>query len=266
MRVIDPHLREAGAQRLDVGPHQRPVFLAERLGNDRHLLARFQILERRRVGEAELELGGIQDVEHDDVVAAKPQRRHRLEHGVGVLVEIGDQHQDAPAAEVLRQLVERRLEAARRARLQPVHDVQHRVHVLGRRRHELDHVVVEGGEADAITLVVHQVGQAGGDDARVVELGDAAAAVVHRLRHVQQHREVHVRLGLVLLDVEPVGARPHAPVHPADIVAGHVAAVLGKVHRGAEVRRLVQAVDEAVDDRASTRVPGSRCVRAPPGP
>src|SRR5687768_16748511 len=57
--VVDPHLREAGAQRLDVSAYERPVFVAERLGHDRHLLTRLQILERRRVSEAELELGGI---------------------------------------------------------------------------------------------------------------------------------------------------------------------------------------------------------------
>ena len=128
--------------------------------------------------------------------------------------------------------------------------MQHGVHVLGRRRHVLDDLAVERDEADAVALVVHQVGQARGEDARVVELRDAAAAVVHRLRHVEQHREVHVRLGFVLLDVVAVGARPQPPVHAADVVARHVAAVLGEIDRRAEVRRLVQAVDEAVAHRA----------------
>ena len=124
----------------------------------------------------------------------------------------------------------------------------------------LDDLGVEGDEADAVALMVHQVRQAGGQDARVIELGDALAAVVHRLRHVEQHREVHVRLGFVLLDVVAIRARPQPPVHPADVVAGHVAAVLGEVDRGAEVRRLVQPVDEAVDDRArhELQVPDAR--------
>ena len=134
--------------------------------------------------------------------------------------------------------------------LQPVHHVDHRVHVLGRRRHELHDVVVERRKAHAVALVVHQVGQARAEDPCVVELGDAAAAVVHRLRHVQQHREVHVGFGLVLLDVQPVGAGPHAPVHPAHVVAGHVAAVFGEIYRRAEVRGLVQPVDEPVHNGA----------------
>ena len=147
-----------------------------------------------------------------------------------------------------------------RSRLQPIEHVQHGVHVLGRRRHVLDDLAVEGAEADPVALVVDQVGQAGGDDARVVELGDAAAAVVHRLRHVEQHREVHVGLGFVFLDVVAVGPRPQPPVHPPDVVAGHVAAMLGEIDRGAEVRRLVQAVDEAVGDHArhELQVPDAR--------
>ncbi len=62
--------------------------------------------------------------------------------------------------------------------------------------------------------------------------------------------EVGVGVGLVLLDVEAIGARVQPPVDAADVVAGDVAAVLGEVDRRAEVRRAVQAVDEAVDDRA----------------
>ena len=178
-----------------------------------------------------------------------------------LLVEIRDHHQHAAAAEVLGQLVQRLLQAARA--------------VPGFSRSSTCSTVsmclADGGtcsttslskahEADAIALVVHEVGQARGQDARVVELGDAAAAVVHRLRHVEQHREVHVRLGFVLLDVVAVGPRPQPPVHAADVVARHVAAMLGEVDRRAEVRRLVQAVDEAVDDRArhELQVPDAR--------
>ena len=76
------------------------------------------------------------------------------------------------------------------------------------------------------------------------------AAEAHRLRDVEQHGEVRVRVGLVLLDVEAIGAREQPPVDAADVVARRVAAVLGEVHRRAEVRRAVQAVDEAVDHRA----------------
>src|SRR5581483_5462296 len=66
--------------------------------------------------------------------------------------------------------------------------------------------------------------------------------------------EVHVRLGFVFLDVVAVGPRPQPPVHPPDVVSRHVAAMLGEVDRGAEVRRLVQPVDEAVAHRARHQI------------
>ena len=70
----------------------------------------------------------------------------------------------------------------------------------------------------------------------------------HRARDVEQHQEVRVGVGLELLHVVAVGARVEPPVDAPDVVAGHVRPVLGEVHRVPEVRRAVQAVDEALDD------------------
>ena len=58
----------------------------------------------------------------------------------------------------------------------------------------------------------------------------------------------------VLLDVVAVGSRVQPPVDATDVVARHVAAVLGEVDRRAEVRRAVQPVDEAVDDRPRQQI------------
>src|SRR5262249_51295716 len=101
-----------------------------------------------------------------------------------------------------------------------------------------------------IALPLRQVGEAGADEAGVFQLRDAAAGELHRPRDVEQHRQVGVGVGLVLLDVEAIGAGIEAPVDAADVVAGDVAAVLGEVDRGTEVRRAVQAVDEPLDDVA----------------
>ena len=156
-----------------------------------------------------------------------------------------------PAApEMLRHLVERRAQAPWAGRLQTVEHMQNDVHVLRRRGHVLDDVAVERGEPDAVPLAVHEVGQAAGQHLAVLELGHAAAAVAHRLRHVQQHREVGVRVRLVLLDVVPVRPGVQPPVDATDVVARNVAPMLGEIHRRAEVRRAVDAVDEPVDDCA----------------
>ncbi len=119
---------------------------------------------------------------------------------------------------------------------------------------------VERHEAHTVALMVYEIRETGGQHSGVVELRDAAGAIVHRLRHIQQHRKVHVRLGFVLLDVVAVRPRPEPPVHPTDVVAGHVAAVLGEIDRGSEVRCLVKAVDEAIahGPRNELQIPDSR--------
>jgi hypothetical protein len=108
--------------------------------------------------------------------------------------------------------------------------MQHDLHVLRRGGHEVDDVVIEGHQPDPVTLVMHEIGEARREYARVIELGDAGRAEVHRLRHVEQHREIRIRLRFVFLDVVTIGSCPQLPVHAPNVVARNVAAVLGKVH------------------------------------
>src|SRR5262249_55415842 len=90
----------------------------------------------------------------------------------------------------------------------------------------------------------------GGEELAVLELRHAVAREAHRFRLVEEHRKIGVGVRLVLLHEVPVGPRVQPPIHATDVVAGDVASVLGEVDRRAEVRRAMQAVDEAVDDRA----------------
>ena len=228
--------------------NQRPVLLGQRLRHHRDLLSALEVFERRRLVVGELDFRGIEHVEHDHVVAAEPERGDRFEHRLRILVEVRDEHEEAAPREVLRQLPHRRRQLAGLRRLQPIEDVQRGLHVLRRRRHVLDDVVVEGGEPDAVALPVDHVGQAGGEDAAVIQLRDAPAAEGHGLRDVQQAGEVGVGVRLVLLYIKPIGAPEQLPVHAPDVVPRRVAAVLGEIDGCAEVRQSVHPVDEPLDD------------------
>ena len=106
-------------ERADVRRDHLAVLRAQVVGNHGHPLAGLEVDEVRRVGERELDLGPVEQVEDDQVVAAPAHVRERLEHGVGFLVEVGDQQDDAPAAQRLGELAQRLLErgrARRRAR------------------------------------------------------------------------------------------------------------------------------------------------------
>ena len=71
--------------------------------------------------------------------------------------------------------------------------------------------------------------------------------------------EQEVGLLLVLLQVELVGLGPDLPVDVADVVAGHVLAMLGELDREAVVRAGVHA------RRRSPRPPSAPAGRAPRG-
>ena len=247
-------LRQARLQRLDVLLDHRPVLRAERLRHDRHLVGRLQVLERRRVVVLEIHFARVEHVEHDQVIAEKPQRFDRFEDVVRLVVEIRDEEQDAAALEVLGHLLERLAQVARPRRFGAIERVQHDVEVLRRRRHVRHDLGVERHDADPIALLLRHVGEARAEKRPVLELRHPAAREPHRLRDVEQNREVRVGVGFVLLDVEAVGAREQAPVDAPDVVARHVAAVLGEVDRRAEIRRTVQAVDEPVDDRSREQI------------
>ena len=170
---------------------------------------------------------------------------------VGVLVQIRNQRDDAAALEVLRQQRQVREQAAR---------------PLGRRRDracaaDTLKCFADGGTCATIVLIERddaRRGRAGGATGRPGRPPDTCRTRASTrpgsrtpidFDTSRSTAEVGVGVGLVLLDEVPIGPRVQPPVDAPDVVAGHVAAMLGEVDRRAEVRRPVQAVDEAIDDR-----------------
>ena len=68
-----------------------------------------RVLESRLGRSAECHLGGIHEVEDEDLVAAVPEEAKRLERQVAVEEQIGDEDHEAAAAELLHDPPERRL-------------------------------------------------------------------------------------------------------------------------------------------------------------
>ena len=103
---------------------------------------------------------GSSTMEHDQVVAAEPQRLDGVHDGFGISYEIGHDDEDAAAAEVLGHLLHRHLEVALALRLRAIERVQHAIEVLRRRRDVRHDVVVERDAADAVALLLREIGQA----------------------------------------------------------------------------------------------------------
>ena len=125
------------------------------------------------------------------------------------------------------------------ARRRDVHEVEDLLQMrrLAGRLEVASHRFVERRQADGVLLLERHVCQRRRDELGVLELRHVLArGVGHRLARIQQQVQEKVRLLLVLLEVELVGLGPDLPVDVADVVAGHVLAVLGELDREAVVR------------------------------
>src|SRR5688572_10602684 len=232
-----------------------PVSVSEAVGYHRDSLTGLQVLEARRLGEREGKLRGIEHMKYDEIITATAEVTERVEHARRRLVEVGYHDDDAALPQVLSALAERRIECGRLrlaavAVAEAVEGVEHMGEVPRAGWYVLEHVALEGYEAHPVALALREPEQARREEARVIELGNLAAAIPHRRRAIQQHHDCCIGLRFELLEVEPVGPRPELPVEPPQVVAREVGAMLREIGREPEVRRAVEPAHETLDHRA----------------
>jgi len=128
--------------------------------------------------------------------------------------------------------------------------VQQQLEMPRARRDHLLQAVAEGGQPHPIALPLREPGEGRDEHARVRELVDRTARIVHGPRHVEREEHAGVGVGLVLLDVEAVGARVRLPVDAAEVIARLVLPMLREVETEPLLRGPVQSVHEPVHDRA----------------
>src|SRR5262249_29364845 len=113
-RVDEPIVRAGAAEQAseltNVCANERAVLVAKIVGDDGNALAGLEVLEARRAIEWELQLGGIEHVKGDQLVAAIAEEPERVEHARWLLIEIRDQDDDAATPIVLGQNAEWRFE------------------------------------------------------------------------------------------------------------------------------------------------------------
>ena len=108
----------------------------------------------------------------------------------------------------------------------------------------LDHLFIKGVQSYRIVLPHSEISQRRCQVLRVLQLGDFPAGVFHRSARVDQQVDLRVGVGLILFDVKAVGSREQFPVEMAEIVAGHVLAMLGEIRRKSQMRRAMKPADE----------------------
>ena len=191
-------------------------------------------------------------MEGRDVVPPKP----KVPEGPGqhgrIDEQVGDDHHQRPLPNRLGEFVEHLRQAGRALRLGLFDHVERQPQV-GRappRRQRADDPLGGTGDADGVTLLAGQIPQRPADPPGVVDLGQRLDAdgrgrrpEGHRPAGVEHEHEPEVGVGLVLLDVKPVGPAEGPPVEPPEVVAGDVLAVFGEFDARAAVGARVPARD-----------------------
>src|SRR5690606_2836814 len=181
--------------------------------------------------EREGDLLVVEQLKDDDLAFGQAEAAQALQKLAGVVEQVADDDDDAAGGEAGGVVFEAGAEIAG-ARGLKVGEARAEVVDLAEAVGALEGVagaVVEEGGGDGVALLQDEVGEAGGEAARVVHLGDLAGAEVHRGGAVEEEVGDEVGVLLVLLDVILVGAAEDLPVEVAGVVAGGVFAVLGEL-------------------------------------
>ncbi len=232
---------------------------AHALGFSGHLGGALDILESRRTVKGKRQLIRIQQLEHDDVIAARPEMPQPLDDWFRIVEQIGNQHDQAAPDQRLGQLLQRTGHVGAPPGAKALERDENAVQMAAPRagREPQRNLLVEGDEPGGIALPVHQERQRAGQHGAVFELAHRrGAAIAHRSADVEQQVALDVRLFLILLDVVTVAARVDLPVERGEIVAVDVLAVLGELDAEALVRAAMKAREKSLHDRPRLQLHG----------
>src|SRR6185436_11657568 len=142
----------------------------------------FQVFEEDVAVERQVELGLIEEMKYDHVIALEAKQPQPFQNLLRFVEQIGNQnHQSAPldlTGDVLEDSADVRV-AARTALLKRIDDLDHVV-ALGARRQERFDPIGKRDDAGGVLLLQNKVGERCGKRAAVVELGDTVRRIVHR--------------------------------------------------------------------------------------
>ena len=111
-------------------------------------------------------------------------------------------------------------------------------------------LLVEQHQSRPITFFEDEVTDRSGQHRRVTVLGEARpfALIAHAGRAIDDHRAAEIGLGLVALEHQAIAASEHLPIEMADVIAGDIGAMIGKVDAVPLVRTAMGAGTQAFDD------------------
>ena len=105
--VVDARAAQLAAVAVDEPADGLQVVLADDARHGHHLFVGLEILEPRRPLEREVDFVGIEDVKHQDIRAAMVKELQPAHHRLGIVQQIGDEHDHPAFGQRLGELTER---------------------------------------------------------------------------------------------------------------------------------------------------------------
>jgi hypothetical protein len=235
----------------------RDVPAAGRVGVDHEPIEGLGLRELHHPLEGKADLGLVEHVKQDHVVAAVPQPQKRVRIGSG------------SASRSLNTITSERCLsiAATCTRLRAMsvfpgglHLRQHRQHLRDLRpfragRQAGVELLVEDHQTAGILLVDHQPAERRGEGDRVVEFRQLlAVGVGHRPARVDHEVAGDIGLGLEFLDVVLVGLGVDKPVDVLRIISGGILAMLAELDRKALVGAGMETLKKPADDELGAEI------------
>src|SRR5262249_21349919 len=127
---IDIVRRRTTSHLFDMLAHALTISTHHHVGKNGHLLLCLRIFEQQhRIGEIKVELVLIEDLKRDEVVSFETQMLKRLLQTIRLIVEVGNDHDDATARQYLCELMKRLGEVRFTACLEQREIAEDRTHV-----------------------------------------------------------------------------------------------------------------------------------------
>ena len=270
--VVDGRLQDDLAERVEVAAERLLVAVGDlvRLGEDRG--AAFHVEEPHRPAEGEAQLPGVEQVEDRDVMLAEPQVLEAASEQLGLDEQVGEDHDQGALADRLGQLVEDAgevglaLAVGRASRASKI-----AIRCAGFRRGGMFRTTPPATQARP---TASPCWRARCPATPAIRRAYSILVTSPEPKSIEPLVSTHqaapeVRVGLELLDEEPIRPAVGPPVEPPEVVAGDVLAILGELDARPPVRAGMPARDaplhrpRANSGRAASRdrTTGSRKLR-----
>lgn len=242
----------------DVSPAQRA-----RLGGDQAIA--FKAFEAADRGHFQIQFVGVKQPENTQIMAPMHQAINGGAQFIGRRHGVGDQHHQTAARRWGGQMFDTFGGIGASLGLMRFEQMTDAFELTLPGTFDFgDRVLGEDQQADPIILIENQAGQGGGDNAGVMPFADRGTITLvrHAAGAIDRQQTGEIGFGLIPFQHQAIGSAQDFPVEMAQIIAGDIRPVVGKIDAvalmGAAMTAGVQAFDDASGGDFQVVQPGER--------